>query len=404
MNVPRSTETGTDRDAWLVQALRHAPDTQAAPPPTLDDAILREARAAAHAGPPVAAKGAAQLRGSQRSSNALATAWAWVARPQVAAGFASVVVAAVLGMSWWGRPFELDPTRTPDHVEPPPLTIDKPSARAMPMPMPMPMPTPQADGRAHAAAGEASPSPGDGAAPPLDERIAQRQSAAPTSVPGPMSMPGRTVGRSEPAGGDAATASDREDPSAFADRRSAAAAGADADPAVGSAALAPASPPAMQPRARESASTAAAGAASMPAPARTTTTPPMPPPTNEAAPSAAAASNGETLGALLASVAVQPGRWRWERAGTVRPMTAALQRWLARLDVAVAAARSEPSADAGLPQGPGETAVLRLYRDGALAATLRLDDAAAALVPGPSVRLRAADVAALKQSLDDATR
>ena len=42
-----------ERDAWLREALRHAPDAGAAPPPLLSDAILAKARAAAaEAAPP----------------------------------------------------------------------------------------------------------------------------------------------------------------------------------------------------------------------------------------------------------------------------------------------------------------------------------------------------------------
>jgi len=49
---PRSSpsSSGPEHDAWLREALRHAPDASASPPPSLREAILAEARAAARAG------------------------------------------------------------------------------------------------------------------------------------------------------------------------------------------------------------------------------------------------------------------------------------------------------------------------------------------------------------------
>jgi hypothetical protein len=32
--------------------------------------------------------------------------WSWLARPQVAAGFASVMAATLVGMLWWDRPMD----------------------------------------------------------------------------------------------------------------------------------------------------------------------------------------------------------------------------------------------------------------------------------------------------------
>ena len=106
------------------------------------------------------------------------------------------------------------------------------------------------------------------------------------------------------------------------------------------------------------------------------------------------------LATLVADVAREPQRWRWQRAaGEVQPMTDALQRWLAQLAQASAGAwrRATPpppqtaspstppaiAADGGAG-GTGTTAsasarsgdnadtTLRLLRDGELQATLRL--------------------------------
>ena len=111
------------------------------------------------------------------------------------------------------------------------------------------------------------------------------------------------------------------------------------------------------------------------------------------------------LATLVADVAREPQRWRWQRAaGEVQPMTDALQRWLAQLAQASAGAwrRATPpppqtaspttppatAADGGAggtgtgttgttasaSAGSGDNAdtTLRLLRDGELQATLRL--------------------------------
>ena len=110
------------------------------------------------------------------------------------------------------------------------------------------------------------------------------------------------------------------------------------------------------------------------------------------------------LATLVADVAREPQRWRWQRAaGEVQPMTDALQRWLAQLAQASAGAwrRATPpppqtaspstppatAADAGAGgagtgtgtaasasarSGDNADTTLRLLRDGELQATLRL--------------------------------
>jgi hypothetical protein len=89
-----------ERDAWLREALRHAPDAGVTPPSALSDAILREARGAApqRTRPPIAVRAAAP--------SLLRAFWDWLGRPPVAAGFASVLAATLVGMLWWGRPLD----------------------------------------------------------------------------------------------------------------------------------------------------------------------------------------------------------------------------------------------------------------------------------------------------------
>ena len=92
-----SPGSGEEIDAWLHQALRHAPDTGAAPPAALAAAILAEARAS------VAGRGMAPPRLADRP---MARFWSWLARPPVAAGFAGVMAATLIGLMWWDRPLD----------------------------------------------------------------------------------------------------------------------------------------------------------------------------------------------------------------------------------------------------------------------------------------------------------
>ncbi|HEY2190476.1 MAG TPA: hypothetical protein VGH48_18115, partial [Caldimonas sp.] len=98
-----------ERDAWLREALRHAPDSGALPPRGVSEAILAEARAIARQGL------AAQPRASSSAQrHPLAAFWAWLARPPVAAGFASVMAATLIGLMWWDQPMDQTLPRRPD--------------------------------------------------------------------------------------------------------------------------------------------------------------------------------------------------------------------------------------------------------------------------------------------------
>ena len=367
MSTPRQEDT--ERDAWLGEALRHAPDAQAAPPSALSDAILRQARAAT---PAAGAPAKAPAR------NPWAAAWGWLARPPVAAGLASVMVATLIGMVWWDQPMDstivrppaLDATPAIDATPPPTVAVPPPVATA---------PQPPAFGEIV-----------EGAAKPGRESAAQRKLDAPKRTP--------RRAEAEPA---ARTAADAD-----------AAAPAPAAPPP---AAAPVAAPVLALRARESAAPATAQSKSEAVRDESRALTPSDTLARSAAVKAAAppaqlgndftgaraGARPVAFGTLLASVAAQPERWGWERTGAVQPMTPALQRWLARVDAATSTARWRAAADAA---SSGEANVLRLYRDGTLAATLRLDDESVGLVPGPRAALPPAALAALKQALDDATR
>jgi len=99
-----------ERDAWLREALRHAPDSGALPPNGVSEAILAEARAAARSAAPrrAAARGA--------PANSFAAFWTWLAQPPVAAGFASVMAATLVGLMWWDQPMDETIVRAPAPV------------------------------------------------------------------------------------------------------------------------------------------------------------------------------------------------------------------------------------------------------------------------------------------------
>lgn len=311
MSMPRQDDT--ERDAWLSEALRHAPDAQAAPPSALSDAILRQARAAANA---------ARAPSKPPARSPWAAAWDWLARPPVAAGFASLMVATLIGLIWWDQPMDPTIARPPaSDATPPPAAVAPPVAAA-----------PQQNA-------------------PASEEVAQGAAKAELAASNPAQ---RRVEAAPPA--------------------------------------APA--PAQALRARASAAPIAAE--SKAEPARDESRASTAQRTDNVADARPAA-----LGVLLASIAAQPERWAWERNGAPQPIGPALQRWLARLDAATSSARWRPAAETA---ASGETAVLRLYRDGVPAATLRLDDETVGLAPGPRAALPPATLAALKQALDDATR
>jgi hypothetical protein len=392
-----------ERDAWLREALRHAPDADAAPPATLSEAILKQARAATAAAP------------APRPASPWSAAWAWLARPPVAAGFASVMAATLVGLMWWERPMD-------EALPHPPA----PERRGAPADAPAPAAT--SDKAAPAARVEA----------PNDVRP-QAQGAAATPAPAPATprdAPLQTSRRAVPA---AAAPKQpipvqQQEPEPFAnERKQAATSGAPAREAV----TAPRSmqpPAAAMPREPSAAAAAAKDAASPPRP--TMSAAPrecMAEARDESGSAAAAPSRGLAASALakaapppaatalrlrqdetteqnapladtLASITSNAPLWGWQRGAGPQAMTPALQRWLMQLDAATGSHwRAAPAAAAA-----SAGSVLRLYRAGELRATLRLDDDSVWFTPAggtaPTWRAALAPTAAavLKLGLDDA--
>jgi len=365
MNRPVDDRADAERDAWLRAALRHAPDAELGAPPALSAAILRQAGARATAGP-----GSAWQR--------LVDAWSWLARPPVAAGFASVMVATVVGLMWWDRPLEEALPRGSD-------------TRAM-------VPT----GTAPASIPDASvavapPASAMAEAAPAAEKA---KVAAPQAQARPPAVEMRSAAR--------ARAADATAPAQAAQARRSARAG-----------QAPTTQVAEPEAARKMAAPApSAYAAAAPTPALEATRPAQgaaPPAAPPAAPAGLAAARlarpaaspaPSSFAAWRADILAQPQRWTWKLGtGTAQAMTPALQAWLASFDELVA--RATPLQE-GSPEG--NIMPLQLLRDGRLHTRLMVGDTGLWLLPAEagraplSVALSPESAAALKAALDDALR
>ena len=338
------------RDAHLRAALRHAPDAGLAPPPALSAAILREARSAAApvARPPV----------GRRLWGAVARLWAALGRPAVAAGFASVMVASVVGVMWWDR---------------------------------------------------SSDRPFDSTGAPVAADAAAPNAAAAASATTAPTVPGQTAG---PASGEAVEAKAE---AALSERRAAPAAERRAEPAArqreraaARQAAAPLPKPPLAGTAPAPPLAAAAPAPPTAADAAAATQPALLPPALAAAPMAAApaakpadalrssarfapAPGPATLVELADRIAAEPQRWAWRRrADAAQAMNGAVQGWLAAAAREGSTASVAPKGSQAIARdrGPaalalGESATgdaaasdgaeLQLLLDGQLQHTLRVD-------------------------------
>lgn len=345
MSEPRDDRDDLPRDAWLREALRHAPDAEAAPPPKLNETILRMGRAAVapreerkpsalpHAAP-------ALPSGTVAGAGTLASLWAWLTRPPVAAGFAVVFLSTVVGVIWMGRPIDeaLPPREETVAAAPPPapLTADALAERT----------------REAAQMPEAA------------KRAAAPAAATPAPTPAPAAAPTTAPAAAPPA----------------------------APPLVATAPPPP--PPAANDAAREAAAAERreAGAARMAAAA--------PAPMQSAAPAApASAIETPSLSNLRFEIRRKAEAWSWQRdEGEVRPMNDAMQEWIAQAD-----RTARPAWQHGAATGASVTTTLRFTRDGTLRAVLRIGPTGMQLTRGgktESVELSRGQLAALQASLD----
>jgi len=394
-NTPHGDD---DRDAWLAQALRHAPDANADAPPALSDAILREARAAA---PRPAASYAPPRPDTTGPLQWLATAWGWLARPPVAAGFASVMVATLVGVIWWDQPLDQTLPRAPEVVS------STPQARAEAAPPAAVAAAPAAPEVQAAAAEPAPPKPGSASRVPAAQ-----------GRPGDIEDAEKSTRTSRPVGERARML------------------GADAAPAVSTAAPPPVAFPVAPPAPRSPAPQVAANANEAPVPPTQRLELAAPAakamaesvakaaadkaasPRNDlrameanASPALAKARSADAgdapLATLLVQIRQQPERWRWQRGqGLPQPMSAAVQRWLAELDRQTA---SRWQAGNGITARE-PTSGVRLFRDGVLQITLGFSGSAvwaetmgASAPPASMVALPESTAETLRKALDEAT-
>ena len=390
-----------ERDAWLRQALRHAPDAQAAPPAALSESILAQARAAA--APPSPSRSMSRALPRRRSlADVLQSAWNALARPPVAAGFASVMAATIVGLMWWDRPMDealprpRPPSSAPaardESIAPPPVLGSTQAPSATQSPDATPMPTPSS----------VDPSPASPKPAPAPARSLARKSEAPAAFPTPE-VPGegardriderkkdRAPSLSTGPSRDARTA---ESATPIAPARPAQTA------AVPAPVLAPA--PAPAPAAESLGAGRAVGqlrsevAADRAEKAMDRSAPPPAEPApsslasrqRNATESRAGADAGERersslptspLAPLLGAIAREPQRWsRLSVAGAQVSLDAAWRDWLADVDAAAAGRwQRTPSIGESRASAVGDDeedpAPLHLFVDGRFAASLRL--------------------------------
>lgn len=350
-------DTGDDlpRDAWLREALRHAPDAEASPPPKLNETILRMGRAAVAPRAERKPSPAVPLPSAPASGGfgqTLAAWWSWLACPPVAAGFAGLMVATVVGVMWWDRPIEeaLPPREdTSVAAAPAPSATAPPPEAAAPTPAGLPEAAKRAAAPVLAEADQNKLRSATVAAPPAAAKAEAPPPmvAAAPATPAPAA-PAAAIAQA-PAPGIAADSAARER-EATAERRDTAA--------------------------------ARMTAAALP-------------------PSAAASSYIETpsLSNLRFEIRRQADTWTWQRDdGDARPMDAAMENWIAQADRA--------SRTVWLPGAVGPdnaTTTLRFTRGGVVRAVLRLGPNGMRLTRGgktESAELSRGAVSTLQGSLD----
>ena len=347
MTVPHDEP---ERDAWLSEALRHAPDANAVPPAELSEAILRQARNAVKVPQPAA----------RARPHGLMQWWSWLARPSVAAGFATVMVAVLVGVMWWDRPL--------DESLPP---------REAPAAVPAPAPArEEAKSIAQAAPENEATRPTEKparSAPTQAPTTAKRERAA--ADPAPMVSAKKSNEQVSDAAAPAPAPTSTPAPTPFPESAAKSGGGAARDEAA------------------EQRSERATGSLSSVAPAPVTAAPAPPP---------KLALRQQSAVDALTPLANPPERWTWQRGAGIQAMTPALQGWLAQLN---RAARWR-SADGAVPS-PADGPVLQLRHDGTLHSTIQISDSAAWLTPtdGPPVMapLSPATTASLKAALLAAT-
>jgi len=339
----------------LREALRHAPDAQVQPPPSLSALILSEARAKAR-----------DAKVPERPArHPLLALWDWFARPSVAAGFAGLMVATLVGVMWWDQPMNEALPQRPAPAAAPAATapsVAAPPVASAPEAAPKKAPVAEAERRApeppHAALRKSAPA-ADKAA------VAPAKPAAPPPAPAPPAPAAREELAADAMGGAAAPPVRESAP-------------------VAALSLPPPVVPAPATQAVPSAATAGALAKSKSADeseskrARSVTAANAV--RSYAEPKAELSDQRvqqdvqvrTTLVGLRAAIAADPTHWAWQRGdGTAQGMNDAIYAWLAQLD-STTGSRWQPRAARETGALLGRE--LRLLRDGRLEHSLRLTE------------------------------
>ena len=390
---------GPEHDAWLREALRHAPDATATPPISLREAILAEARAAT--------KGAPRSSPTPSLTERFAEFWSWLARPPVAAGFASVMAATLVGMMWWDRP--LDET-----LLPPPAPVAASRARAPEAAAPAPASatppaTPAATTPERAATADQAPRRAVAAAPatpaepvatpaktaatdalrdePKDNRPSSSNVApaatpappAPKAQPLPTPFPARDTRDSD------GQSLARSEPSALAKKVEKIDAEKKREAVVNQNRLAAAAPPAPTGAAATGALDKPAGTSADASPSSPFAAQPRPATATRQRAAEATTTPTRPMAPLLAALASEGAGWtRPDAAGEAVAIDASVPAWLARVEGAASEwqplAERLSRADAGRAADPG---TLMLYREGRIAAIVEVEDAGVFLETRP---------------------
>jgi len=328
--TPPATELpDADRDAWLGEALRHAPDAAIAPPAALSAAILREAHAKARRAAAV----------PPRQPGLGTRLWVWLAQPVVGAGLASVMVGTVIVLMWWDRPLQDDAPR----MAPAPVVVAEAPAPAAPPAVIAPSPREAADASK---------------APPAMQRRRDPQPPREASVKPRAGVNGSVE----------AKLSVEANPSVPPERASA------GDATLEAAASAGPATQAMAPAAPSGLSTPAAAARPM---ARSAAADPSAKRLADTADSRGRADSGSAERALLslrAALKSEAVRWTWQHGSAApAPVDERLRAWLAQLDAATATRWTRGPSAVTEAADAGDTSTLRLLRDGQVAHALQLE-------------------------------
>lgn len=179
------SQRNPERDDHLLAALRHAPDRDVSPPPSVSEAILRQAQAAVRR--PVANAPVNEPRRSAGLASLLASLNALL-RPAPAAAFGTLAVAGIVGLMWATH-------------EPPGVADEAPVAVAadasVPLAAPAPAPTSaaasalasaaMANGAAPSASQPATPATQPAATPPKPAAASKKAPMAAPREPKPAS-------------------------------------------------------------------------------------------------------------------------------------------------------------------------------------------------------------------------